>query len=42
MRKKLEEMQAARAKGQVFDATMQGTVRRALQGETVGTSIEYS
>jgi isopentenyl phosphate kinase len=41
MRKKLEEMQAARAKGQVFDATMQGTVRRALQGETVGTSIEY-
>ena len=41
MRKKLEEMQAARAKGQVFDATMQGNVCRALQGEIVGTSITY-
>jgi isopentenyl phosphate kinase len=41
MRKKLEEMRAARARGLVFDATMQGTVRRALQGETVGTSITY-
>ena len=42
MRKKLEEMRATRARGLVFDATMQGTVRRALQGETVGTSIECS
>jgi len=42
MRKKLEEMRAARARGRVFDATMQGNVRRALQGETVGTGIECS
>jgi isopentenyl phosphate kinase len=41
MRKKLEEMRAARARGQVFDATTQGTVCRALRGETVGTSIVY-
>jgi isopentenyl phosphate kinase len=41
MRKKLEEMRAARARGQVFDATMRGNVRRALRGETVGTRITY-
>jgi isopentenyl phosphate kinase len=40
MRRKLEEMRAARAKGQVFDATVPGNVRRALQGEVVGTLIE--
>jgi isopentenyl phosphate kinase len=40
MRKKLEAMRAARARGQVFDATARGTVRRALQGEIVGTRIE--
>jgi len=42
MRKKLKEMRAAGARGQVFDATMHGNVRRALQGEIVGTRIEYS
>ena len=41
MRKKLEEMRAAGAKGQVFDATKPGNVRRALQGETVGTLIAH-
>jgi len=39
MRKKLEEMRTARAKGQVFDATKQGNVRRALEGQTVGTLV---
>jgi isopentenyl phosphate kinase len=42
MRKKLEEMRAAGARGQVFDATTPGNVCRALQGETVGTRIECS
>ncbi len=41
MWKKLEEMRAAKASGQVFDATTRGNVRRALQGETVGTRIVY-
>jgi glutamate 5-kinase len=39
MRKKLEEMRAAGARGQVFDATKTGNVRRALRGEPVGTTI---
>ena len=41
MRKKLEEVRAAGARGQIFDATIRGNVRRALQGETVGTGIEF-
>jgi isopentenyl phosphate kinase len=40
MRKKLEEMRTAGARGQVFDATVRGNVTRALRGETVGTLIE--
>jgi isopentenyl phosphate kinase len=39
MRKKIEEMRTVRAKGQVFDATVPGNVRRALQGEVVGTLV---
>lgn len=39
MRKKLEEMRTAGAKGRVFDATVRGNVRRALQGEIVGTRV---
>jgi isopentenyl phosphate kinase len=42
MRKKLEEMRTAGARGQVFDATSPGNVRRTLRGETVGTIIKYS
>lgn len=41
MRKKLEEMRNSRAEGQVFDATVGDNVRRALQGETVGTRVQY-
>jgi isopentenyl phosphate kinase len=41
MRKKLEEMRTARARGQIFDATVKGNVRRALRGEDVGTRVEY-
>jgi isopentenyl phosphate kinase len=41
MRKKLEEMRRAGAKGQVFDATRRETVRRALEGENVGTLVQY-
>ena len=41
MRKKLQEMRAVRAKGQVFDATLKNNVRRALGGEVVGTSVGY-
>ncbi len=40
MRKKLEEMRTAGARGQVFDATVKGNVSRVLQGEIVGTRIE--
>lgn len=39
MRKKLEEMRTVEAPGQVFDATVRGHVRRALQGEIVGTRV---
>lgn len=41
MRKKLEEMRAAGARGQVFDATVPGNVQQALQGKTVGTLVEF-
>jgi isopentenyl phosphate kinase len=41
MRKKLEEMRTARAQGLVFDATVRDNVRRALQGESVGTRVQY-
>lgn len=41
MRKKLEEMRTCRARGQIFDATRKGNVRRALLGEVVGTSVVY-
>ena len=39
LRKKLEELIAVRAGGQIFDATVAGNVKRALCGETVGTRI---
>lgn len=40
MRKKLEEMRTAGARGRIFDATTRGNVRRALLGEAVGTRVE--
>ncbi len=42
MRRKLEEMRTAGARGQVFDATVPGNVRRALEGKTVGTFVEFA
>ena len=39
MRKKLEELKRTGTMCQVFDATVQGNVRRALSGEVVGTTV---
>lgn len=39
LRKKLEELLAVRAGGQIFDATVAGNVEKALCGQTVGTRI---
>ena len=39
LRKKLEELLAAGAGGQIFNATVPGNVERALRGEVVGTKV---
>ncbi len=39
MKKKINELLAVGACGQIFDATTEGNVLKALSGETVGTSI---